>query len=99
MNKMYLNTLGLAYRANKCLDGEELVIQSIQSKQAQLIILASDIGSRSKKTIKDKCNFYKVPYVFAEDRDTLGHAIGKTGRVALSIIDKGFAENIKSYFT
>lgn len=99
MNNNYLNLLGLAYRARKCVLGEEAIVKSIQRKEARLIILANDVGKQTKKKIIDKCKSFNVPYVIADHRDTLSHAIGQTGRVAIAILDQGFSKRILSYFT
>lgn len=96
MKNNYLNMLGLAQRAGKCVMGEELVISSIQSNQAKLIILANDIGKQTQKKITDKCKSYNVPVITGDDRETLGHAVGKTHRVAIAILDSGFANKIES---
>jgi len=92
----YLNLIGLAYRARKLTLGEELIVRDIQKKQAKLVLLANDIGPQTKKKITDKCNFYHVPFRIVDDRDTLSQAIGKSGRVAVAVLDEGFALKITS---
>lgn len=99
MQKPYLSLLGLAYRAGKCVLGEEAIIKSIQRKRAKVVILAEDIGQQTKKKITDKCKSYQIPYVFIEDREVLSKAIGQTGRVAIAIVDEGFSKKLLSYFT
>ncbi|WP_068672362.1 YlxQ family RNA-binding protein [Oceanobacillus sp. Castelsardo] len=96
MKSNYLNILGLAYRARKLSLGEETIIKDIQSNRAKLVLLANDIGPQTKKKITDKCKFYKVPYELVDNRETLSNAIGKSHRVAIAILDKGFANKIKS---
>lgn len=96
MKNNYLNLLGLANRAGKCSLGEETIIKDIQLQRAKLIILASDVGSQTKKKLTDKCKSYGVPYTIADDRETLSHAIGKSQRVAIAILDAGFAAKITS---
>ncbi|AIF43723.1 MULTISPECIES: YlxQ family RNA-binding protein [Virgibacillus] len=96
MQNSYLNMVGLAYRARKCSLGEETIVKDIQQKKAKLVLVASDIGPQTKKKITDKCKTYKVPFEIVDDRETLSHAIGKSQRVAIAILDAGFAEKIKS---
>lgn len=96
MNRNYLNMIGLAYRAGKCSLGEESILKDIRSNRAKLVLLASDIGPQTKKRLTDKCNYYEVPFVMADDRETISNAIGKSHRVAIAILDKGFAERIQS---
>lgn len=90
----HLNLLGLCYRARKCVVGEELILHSVQSNEAKLVLIAEDISERSKKTLINKCTSYQVPYFFVEGRVELGRAIGKSDRVAVSITDNGFAKKM-----
>ncbi|HEY4601595.1 MAG TPA: YlxQ family RNA-binding protein [Cerasibacillus sp.] len=95
-NKPYLNLIGLAYRARKCSLGEEAIIKDIQESRAKLVLLANDTGKQTKKKMTDKCHFYNVPLYVVDDRDTLSKAIGKTDRVAIAILDDGFANKLKT---
>ncbi|GIO26192.1 L7Ae/L30e/S12e/Gadd45 family ribosomal protein [Ornithinibacillus bavariensis] len=93
----YLNIVGLAFRAGKCSTGEETIVKDIQKRKAKLILIANDVGPQTRKKITDKCNSYGVPFiVVADDRDTLSDAIGKSQRVAIAILDEGFAGKLKS---
>lgn len=96
MKSNYLNMVGLAYRAGKCTLGEEAILKDIRSNRAKLVLLASDIGPQTKKKLTDKCNYYEVPFIIADDRETLSNAVGKSQRVAIAILDAGFATKIKS---
>lgn len=97
--KNYLNLLGLAFRAGKCSIGEDAILRDVRSQKAKLVILSHDTGDQTKKRITDKCKYYRVPYVIAEeDRETLSNAIGKSQRVAIAVLDAGFAKKIRSYF-
>lgn len=96
MKNNYLNMIGLAYRARKCSLGEDAIVKDIQQKRAKLVLLANDIGSRTQKKITDKCKTYEVPFAIVDDRETLSKAIGKSQRVAVAILDAGFAAKIKS---
>lgn len=88
--------IGLAHRAGKCSLGEETIVKDIQKKKAKLVLLASDTGPQTRKKIINKCDYYGVPYLIADDRDTLSKAIGKNQRVAIAILDDGFASKIKT---
>lgn len=96
MKNNYLNMVGLAYRARKCSTGEETVVKDIQQRKAKLVLLASDIGPQTYKKLTDKCKTYDIPFVVVDDRETLANAIGKSQRVAVAILDTGFATKIKS---
>lgn len=91
-NNLY-NTLGLANRARKLVSGES-IIKAIENKKAYLVFIAEDASENTKKKYIDKCNYYGVDYVVYGDSDTLSKAIGKS-RVAVAIIESGFALNIK----
>ncbi|TFJ94697.1 L7Ae/L30e/S12e/Gadd45 family ribosomal protein [Lentibacillus salicampi] len=96
MKADYLNLIGLAYRARKCSLGEETIVKAIQQKKAKLVLLASDVGPRTRKKIINKCKTYEVPFEIVDDRETLSNAIGKPQRVAVAILDAGFAAKINS---
>ncbi|SHF52508.1 YlxQ family RNA-binding protein [Ornithinibacillus halophilus] len=92
----YLNLLGLAYRARKCSLGEETIVKDIQKKRAKVVLIANDIGPQTHKKLTDKCKSYNVPFFIVDDRETLSNAIGKMDRVAVAILDAGFANKMKS---
>lgn len=96
MKKKYLNLLGLAYRAQKCSTGEETIVRDIQKKRARLVLLASDIGPQTNKKITNKCKTYDIPFVVVDNREIISQAIGKSQRVAIAILDEGFAKKFKS---
>ncbi|AUJ26642.1 MULTISPECIES: L7Ae/L30e/S12e/Gadd45 family ribosomal protein [Virgibacillus] len=96
MKNNYLNLLGLAFRAGKCSLGEDAILKDIRSRRAVLVLLANDIGPQTKKKITDKCKTYKIPYVIVDDRETISNAIGKTQRVAIAILDAGFAAKMNT---
>ncbi|MCP8616483.1 L7Ae/L30e/S12e/Gadd45 family ribosomal protein [Salirhabdus salicampi] len=96
MKQSYLNIVGLAFRAGKCTLGEEAIVRDIKKQKISLLIIANDASNNTKKKLTDKCTYYKIPYVITDDRDTLSNAIGKSGRVAIGITDKGFAQKIST---
>lgn len=96
MNNRYLNLLGLAFRAGKCSIGEEIIIRDIRHNRVKLVLLANDIGRQTKKRLTDKCHSYKIPIFIVHDADTISHAIGKQKRVAVAILEEGFAEKMQT---
>lgn len=94
----WMSLLGLATRARKTVSGEELVIKEIKHARAKLVIISKDASSNTLKKLQDKCKFYKVPYLFVESREQLGHAIGKEARVVVTLTDEGFAKKLASMF-
>lgn len=95
MSSAYLNLLGIAYRARKCTLGEDLIIKSIQNKQAQIVLIAEDISDQTKKKLVNKCKTYEVDYREVAGREVLGQAMGKSDRVAVAITDQGFAKKFR----
>lgn len=87
--------VGLAYRARKLSLGEE-VVKDIQKRKAKLVLLANDTGAQTTKKITDKCHTYDIPLRIVDDKETLSNAIGKSERVAIAILDAGFATKIRS---
>lgn len=100
MNKLkqqkVLNIVGLAFRARKCVLGVDSIIEHVQKRRVHFVLIASDAKKNSKKKLIDKCNTYNVAYNEIANRELLGNAIGKQERVAIAILDKGFARKIQS---
>lgn len=92
-NNVY-NMLGLASRARKIVTGETLFTK-IRAQEVHLVIIASDASENSQKKICDKCTFYDIDYIIEGGIDDLSKAIGKSNRVAVGIMDIGFAKKIK----
>ena len=90
----WISLVGLANRAGKIISGEELSVKEIRNGKAKLILLSADASANTTKKITDKCRSYHVPIKMVENRETLGHAIGKEARVVISILDEGFAKKL-----
>ena len=91
-----LSLIGLATKAGKTASGEFLTEREVKSGKAALVIVAGDASENTKKKFRNMCDYYKVPIYFYEDKDTLGHAMGKEFRASLAILDEGFAEGIQT---
>ncbi|MFD0049350.1 YlxQ family RNA-binding protein [Actinomycetes bacterium NPDC127524] len=94
--QQWMSLLGLANRARKLISGEELVVKEIRSGGAKLILLAADASLNTEKKISDKCIHYQVPLKRVENRSLLGQAIGKEARVAVAVLDEGFARKLQT---
>ena len=94
-NKEVYSLLGLAARARKLSSGSTL-IEDIRSKKVKFVIICEDASENTKKKISDKCRYYQIEYVTILDSNLLSSSIGKLNRVAVGILDKGFADSIKS---
>ena len=92
-----LSLIGLATKAGKTASGEFLTEREVKSGKAALVIVAVDASENTKKKFRNMCDYYKVPIYFYEDKDTLGHAMGKQFRASLAVLDEGFAKGIRKH--
>lgn len=92
-----LSLIGLATKAGKTASGEFLTEREVKSGKAALVIVAGDASENTKKRFRNMCDYYKVPIYFYEDKDTLGHAMGKQFRASLAVLDEGFAKGIRKH--
>ena len=89
-----LSLLGMAQKAGRISGGSFQVSESVKSGSASLVIIASDISEGSEKKYRDMCSYYEIPLYKYSDMDSLGHAIGKEYRAAVSVNDAGFAKGL-----
>lgn len=80
-----LSMISLATKAGKTKSGEFMTEKEVKEGRAHLVIVADDASDNTKKKFQNMCDFYKVPIYFFEDKDTLGHAMGKEFRFAMHI--------------
>ena len=82
-----LSMISLATKAGKTKSGEFMTEKEVKEGRAD----------NTKKKFQNMCDFYKVPIYFFEDKDTLGHAMGKEFRASLAVTDAGFAKGIRKH--
>lgn len=92
-NKKALNLLGLATRARRLVSGEELVLQSIQQQKVNLVICTTDCSENTIKKIKNKCEYYQIPFIRQFTRAEVSAAIGKQ-RSVIALADQGFTKSL-----
>ena len=95
LNKQVASLLGLAMRGRKLATGES-ALKSIQSGKAHLVLIASDASDNTKKKYIDKCTYYQVDYYIAVTSEELSNSVGKVNRMAIVVLDAGFAKSMKS---
>lgn len=96
LNKQkFLNGLGLAKRAGKCVMGDEL-LPAIQKGNILLVVLADDMSQRSHKQFTDKSSTSNTFVVEGLSIAEISQAIGMTNRVAVGISDPGFVKLLKT---
>lgn len=89
-----LSLIGLATKAGKIASGEFCTEKEIKTGRACLVIVAEDASDNTKKKFQNMCDFYEVPIRYYDDKDALGHAMGKEMRASLAVLDEGFAGSI-----
>lgn len=96
MDEKLLSLLGLARRAGKVSLGFDAAADSIRSGKCRLLLLASDLSERTKRSAMRISENSQVRTIVLDiPMEVLGAAIGKlTGIVAVN--DKGFAEKMKT---
>lgn len=95
--KRIMGLLSLATKAGKIASGEFCTEREVKAGRAALVIVAGDASGNTKKKFRNMCDFYEVPIYFYEDKDTLGHAMGKEARASLAVLDEGFAASIRKH--
>ncbi len=91
-----MGLVSLARKAGKLARGEEMTKNAIRARRCFLVILASDAGANTVKSIRNSCAYYCVPYVIGADKASLGRATGSAARAVVGILDEGFANGIQS---
>ena len=90
--KKVLSYVGIATKSGKIASGEFLTAKSVKDGSACLVIVADDASDNTKKMFINMCNFYEVPLCFFENKDSLGHSMGKEVRASLAFLDEGLAQ-------
>lgn len=89
--------IGLAARAGKVTTGQEGVESAIKKKKAFVALVDADASDRTKKDIRDACNFAGCRMLVLPG-DALGFAIGKPGRMCAAVTDASMAKRISELY-
>lgn len=95
LDKSVLSLLGLAARARKIVSGDVL-LKSIRQNKVKFVLIGEDASDNTKKKYTDKCAYYHIDCLICGSIEDISLAIGKNNRVAIGILDSGFADKIKS---
>ena len=98
MRDKILSMIGMAKRALKVSTGEFVCVRTVKSKNARLVIIAHDASENTKKSIKNSCAYYKIPYIEFSQKEELGKYTGTDSRAVVSINDNNFAKAILDKF-
>lgn len=99
INDKLLSFLGLCRRAGRMTLGNDVVIESMEKKNSNLVLLASDVSVRTKKGVLAKADGTNTEVIDLKyTKDELSQALGKYAAV-ISIEDFGFAKKIRTLIT
>ena len=95
MNGNTLGFLGLLRRAGKITIGCDPVCDSVSQGKAQLVLMAEDISSNTKKTVLKRTKAYSLHiYLIKCSKEELSHALGKQAAV-ISVDDEKAALSVE----
>lgn len=95
MNKIY-NYLGLAQRAGRVVSGEQALSGSLARKRVFLVLIAIDASSNTCSKFKSLTRKHGVKHLVFGEKALLGHAIGKSPRAVIGVLDRNFANVIQT---
>ena len=90
--------LGLATKAGKLVTGYNTCLDMIPRGKLKLVIIAEDVGDKTKKKIGQKCQSYGVPMKIGIGAADMSRACGKRDKGVFGITDQGFAKGIIRLF-
>lgn len=103
-NKVY-TLLGFAQKAGKLVSGDDSVFIALNKKNPKLIIVAEDLSENSRKKFEQKLftaakskkkSTETAVFTFGT-KVSLGHAIGKSPRGLVAVMDENFAKAIAEH--
>lgn len=99
LSNALLKWIGLCKAAGGVTSGFDSVLGEVRCGKSKLVMISSDASDRTRKQLKDKCEFHGVKCVECGfTSDEIGHAIGRGGAVAISFGGKGCFNKIRDYY-
>ncbi len=100
-NKIY-TLLGFAQKAGKLVSGDDSVFAALRKKNIWLVLVAEDLSANSLEKFQQKRyaaennqkRDQKIDVCTFGTKERLGHAIGKSPRGLVAVMDKNFARAI-----
>ena len=93
MNERVFGMLGLAARAGKLISGEKACLQTIRRGGAYAALIDAGASDNAFKALRNACGTHVCPLITLP-QGRLGDAIGKPGRITVTVTDPGFAKEI-----
>ena len=88
-----INFLGLCMRAGRITSGLEACVDLARQEEAALVLMDAAASENTRKRIADACHSHSVP-LYELSEGTLGHAIGKKGRMVVALKADGMAQKL-----
>ena len=97
MNDKILTLLGFASKAGKLSYGFDAVKTALTQSKSKLVLMASDVSSKSQKEVFFYGEKFKTTAMVLNDYDmeTISHAVGRKCGI-VSVNDVSFAEGLLS---
>lgn len=90
--KNYLNILNSMKKSGELVFGMNLFFENVE--HIHYLIIAEDISDKNKEKIVNKAIEYNIPYVFTENRKSLGKIFDKDEINVIGIKDKKMAKGL-----
>jgi len=90
-----ISFLGLCMRAGRITSGQEACVDLARQEQAALVLMDAGASENTRKRITDACHSHNVPLYELTD-GSLGHAIGKKGRMVAALKPDGMTQKLLS---
>lgn len=87
--------LGLCMRAGQIVSGQEACVALIRRDAAAIVLMDSAASDNTRKRLTDACQSHDTP-LYELTAGALGHAIGKPGRMVVSLEAGGMAQKLLS---
>lgn len=94
MNDKFFGMIGLAMRSGAAAVGEGKAVTALRSGKASVLIIAKDASDNTRKKFGDLCSFRNIPIIEADNRGSLGRALGRDFAVTAAITDENFSRQL-----
>ncbi len=92
-----IQTLGLAFRANKITIGYDKIEKEFKKKSISCVFSDLSCESDSARQLKNKCSFYNIPLYDCLSCEELSMICSKHNVKTISLHDEGFHSLVKKY--
>ena len=90
-----LSLLGFAKKARMLVTGNNAVLRSILTGEAEIVIVTKDAGSSVHDKFKRICSENDIPFYFFGSQEEFERATGEKNKVIYSVVEAGFANKLK----